>query len=48
MLGIQEFGLIGIALILLFGAPKVIEWAKALGQAKKEYNKAIKTDDISQ
>ena len=32
--------LIVIAIILLFGAPKVIEWAKSLGEAKKAFEEA--------
>jgi Sec-independent protein translocase protein TatA len=32
---------------MLFGAPKVIQWAKALGTAKKEFEKATK-DDVEQ
>jgi len=40
--GIQEIAIIALIAVILFGAPKVIEWAKALGQAKKEFEEASK------
>jgi Sec-independent protein translocase protein TatA len=50
MFGITDTVLIIVvlAVILLFGAPKVIEWAKSLGEAKKAFadaseGKAVKT-----
>jgi|688.fasta_scaffold408557_2 TatA/E family protein of Tat protein translocase len=39
MIGFQEMAIIGIVAILLFGAPKIIQWAKALGEAKREFKK---------
>ena len=40
MIGFQEMAIIGIVAVLLFGAPKIIQWAKALGEAKREFKKA--------
>lgn len=37
MLGTSEILLIIFAVMILFGAPKVLEWARTLGKAKKEY-----------
>jgi len=30
--------------VLLFGSKRVVEWARALGQAKGEFSKALKED----
>jgi len=38
--GTQEILLIAGACILLFGAPKVVDWARSLGKAKAEFKKA--------
>ena len=32
--------LVVLAVILLFGAPKLVDWAKALGDAKKAFTDA--------
>ena len=40
MLGTTEWIVIGTIAVLLFGAPKIIQWAKALGEAKREFKKA--------
>ena len=37
MLGTTELLIIGAVLILLFGGPAVVKWAKSLGQAKRVY-----------
>jgi TatA/E family protein of Tat protein translocase len=42
MLGTTEWIVIGSIAVLLFGAPKIIQWAKALGQAKREFKEAEK------
>lgn len=39
-LGTTEWLIIAGAAVMLFGAPKVIQWAKSLGQAQREYQKA--------
>jgi Sec-independent protein translocase protein TatA len=39
-LGTTEILIIVGAALMLFGAPKVVHWAKALGQAKREYHRA--------
>ena len=44
MLGTTEWLIIAGAAILLFGAPKVISWARALGQARKEFDDATKSE----
>lgn len=39
MFGVSDMGLIivvGLA-ILMFGAPKIVDWAKSLGEAKKAF-----------
>lgn len=38
-LGTTEIGLILLAAVVLFGAPSVVKWAKALREAKQEFNK---------
>jgi TatA/E family protein of Tat protein translocase len=45
MLGTTEWIVIGCIAILLFGAPKIIQWAKALGKAQKVYADAKKGKD---
>ena len=45
MLGLNELLVVALVAIILFGAPKVIEWAKALGKAKREYELASKGED---
>ncbi len=40
MLGTQELLLIGIAVLLLFGANKIPELARSLGRASGEFRKA--------
>lgn len=40
MLGTQEIVLIGMAIILLFGANKIPELARSLGKASGEFRKA--------
>jgi sec-independent protein translocase protein TatA len=42
MLGTTEWLVIGVVAVLLFGAPKIIQWARALGQAKREFKNAEK------
>lgn len=39
-LGTTEWLIIAGAAILLFGAPKVVEWAKSIGKAHREFVKA--------
>jgi TatA/E family protein of Tat protein translocase len=43
-IGTTEWLIIAGVAVFLFGAPKVISWAKSLGQAKKEFNKASSED----
>lgn len=43
-LGISQILIIGGVAVFLFGGSKVIEWAKSLGEAKNEYEKALKGD----
>ena len=45
--GIQEIAIIAGIAVMLFGAPKVIEWARALGTAKKEFEQASKTEILN-
>jgi TatA/E family protein of Tat protein translocase len=40
MLGTTEWIVIGSIAVLLFGAPQILKWAKALGQARKEFREA--------
>jgi TatA/E family protein of Tat protein translocase len=42
MFGVSDVLLILVvaAVILLFGAPKLVEWAKSLGEAKKAFSDA--------
>lgn len=40
MIGGTEWMIIAGALVLLFGAPQVIKWAKSLGSAKKAFQDA--------
>lgn len=42
MLGTTEWVVIGTIAILLFGAPQILKWARALGQARKEFTDATK------
>jgi TatA/E family protein of Tat protein translocase len=42
MLGTTEWIVIGTVAVLLFGAPQILKWARALGQAKKEFKDATK------
>lgn len=44
MLGTTEILIIGFVLILLFGSGKVVDWAKSLGEARKEFAKASKEE----
>jgi TatA/E family protein of Tat protein translocase len=44
--GIQEIAIVAVIAVMLFGAPKVIQWAKALGTAKKEFENACNTEII--
>jgi Sec-independent protein translocase protein TatA len=43
--GIQEIAFVGIVAIFIFGAPKVIHWAKSLGTARREFDNALKGDN---
>lgn len=43
-IGLTEWGVIGGIIVLLFGAPAVIKWAKAAGEAKKAYKEAMKDE----
>ena len=45
MWGWQEFSLIAIVLLLLFGAKQAPLWAKSLGEGIKEFKK-IKKDTV--
>jgi len=47
MLGQTEILVILGLAVFLFGAPKVIGWAKTIGQAKKAYEKEL-TEEIKQ
>jgi TatA/E family protein of Tat protein translocase len=40
MIGITEWIVIGTVLVLLFGASQIKKWAKALGQAKRDFQDA--------
>jgi len=42
MIGTSEWIVIGIVVVLIFGSSAVIKWARALGKAKGEFNKATK------
>jgi sec-independent protein translocase protein TatA len=44
-MGPLEIGLIVLAVVLLFGAKKLPELAKGMGQSIKEFKKGIKDDD---
>lgn len=39
-LGGTEIIVIACAAVFIFGAPRVIEWARALGKAKKAYSES--------
>lgn len=41
-LGRGEIIIIGVVILILFGAAAIPKFARSLGQAKKEFNKAIK------
>ena len=45
MLGLNELLIVGIVAVFLFGATKVVSWAKAMGTAKKAYEEASKSED---
>ena len=47
MLGTTEWVIIGGVAILLFGAPKVIDWARTLGKASQEFKKARNEDETT-
>ena len=40
MIGLNEWLIIGGVCVFLFGSKKVIQWARSLGEAKKEFKKA--------
>jgi TatA/E family protein of Tat protein translocase len=42
MIGTTEWIIIGVVVVLLFGASQVKKWAKALGQAKRDFTDAEK------
>ena len=44
MWGAQEIAIVALVAVVLFGAPKVIDWARALGSAKREFESASKPD----
>ncbi len=44
-MGPLEIGLIVVVVVLLFGAKKLPELAKGMGQSVKEFKKGIKDDD---
>jgi len=45
MLGGQELLVIFLIILLLFGANKLPELARSLGQAKREFKKGIEEDE---
>ena len=44
-LGMPEIILIALVVILLFGAKKLPDFARAIGEAIKEFKKSIKDND---
>ena len=44
-LGMPEIILIALVIILLFGTKKLPDFARAIGEAIKEFKKAIKDND---
>jgi len=45
-IGLTEYLLIGLALLLLFGGRKIPELMKGLGQGIKEFKKASRSEDV--
>ncbi|MBU1076509.1 MAG: twin-arginine translocase TatA/TatE family subunit [Spirochaetes bacterium] len=45
MIGTQELILIGIALVLIFGAKRIPDIARSIGSGIKEFKKALSTHD---
>lgn len=43
MIGTTEWFIIGGIIVLLFGANKLVSWAKAIGQAKKAFEDEVST-----
>lgn len=46
MLGTSEIVIIAIVVLVLFGASAIPKFAKSLGEAKKEFDKASKDEKI--
>ncbi len=42
MLGVSDLLIVGVVVIVLFGAESIPKFAKSLGQAKKEFEKGMK------
>ena len=45
MIGMTEIMIVCAVAVFLFGGPKVVSWAKSLGQAKREFEKASIVED---
>ena len=45
MIGTTELILIVVVILVLFGASAIPKFARSLGEAKKEFTKAMKEDD---
>ena len=45
MIGTTEIILVSCVVMVLFGAQKLPEFARSIGQAKREFQKAMKDDE---
>ncbi|MCX7656108.1 MAG: twin-arginine translocase TatA/TatE family subunit [Treponemataceae bacterium] len=45
MIGFNEVVVIALVVLILFGASALPKFARSLGQAKKEFEKALKEED---
>jgi len=45
MIGTAELAVVGGAIVLLFGASKIPELARSMGEAKSEFKKGIRGED---
>ncbi|MDD3263538.1 MAG: twin-arginine translocase TatA/TatE family subunit [Candidatus Nanoarchaeia archaeon] len=45
MIGAGEIILILLLAVFLFGGPKVVEWAREAGRAKRVFNEELKKED---
>lgn len=48
MIGSTEIIVIVVVVLVLFGASAIPKFARSLGEAKKEFSKAMKEDESSQ